>query len=320
MIPAITILIFAAIFLAVFSAVTTIGSARNSPAAELKRRLRQMSAAGETNSSEGLTSELIQRETSYEKIFHQLPLMATVRRWVEHSGVHITPFRFVLFSTLAALSSFIVVAALSGNRLAGLLAMILFGAIPALFLKYRKHQRLTMFDEQFPDALTMVARSLRVGHSLPAAIELISQEIPEPTGGLFKIAYERQLLGMRITDALGTLLDRIESMDLSFFVTIIRINSESGGNLADILEKLAETIRSRLQIRRQVKVYTAEGRMSGYVLFLLPIFIFIAFYIMKPDYMVLFFTDKICQMALVCALLMQCAGFLMIRKIINIRI
>ena len=132
--------------------------------------------------------------------------------------------------------------------------------------------------------------------------------------------HEQQLLGMRIADSLITLLDRIDSLDLHFFVTIIRINSETGGNLAEILEKLAETIRSRLQIRRQVQVYTAEGRMSGYVLLLLPVFVFVAFYIRNPDYMGVFFTERSCQLSLVAAGVAQIIGFMMIRKIIDIRI
>jgi len=144
--------------------------------------------------------------------------------------------------------------------------------------------------------------------------------MPEPTGGLFKIAYEQQQLGMRITDSLRTLLKKIESIDLHFFVTIVRINNETGGNLAEILDKLADTVRSRLQIRRQVTVYTAEGRMSGYVLALLPVVVFIGFYFLKPGYMNVFFTDRNCQLVLFVAVMAQIIGFLVIRKIVDIRI
>ena len=246
--------------------------------------------------------------------------MGRVKKWVEHSGVPVSPVLFVNLSGIAAVSGFLVVYFLSVNTLAALVALLVLGGIPFAHLGYRKQQRQSRFDEQFPDALTMVARSLRAGHTLSGAIELISQEMPEPTGGLCKIAYEQQQLGMRITDSLRTLQEKIESIDLHFFVTIVRINNETGGNLAEILDKLADTIRSRLQIRRQVKAFTAEGRVSGYVLFLLPIVVFVMLYFLNPTYMDVFFTKRSCQYMLLAALLAQCAGFLMIRKIVNIRI
>jgi len=276
-----------------------------------------MAASSETTPSEAFTSELLRKTTPS---MYLLPLTGTIKTRIEHSGVHITPFRFVFLSGMAAALSFIVVFFLSANTLAALLAMPLFGCIPFVYLGYRKQQRKTLFDEQLPDALTMIARSLRAGHSLLGAIELISQEMPEPTGGLFKIAYDQQRLGMGITDSLQTLLEKVESMDLNFFVTIVRINYETGGNLAEILDKLAHTVRSRLQIRLQVKVYSAQGRMSGYILSALPVVVFVAFYLLSPGDMNVFFTERICQLALIGALFAQCAGFLIIRKIIDIRI
>jgi tight adherence protein B len=239
---------------------------------------------------------------------------------IEHSGVTTRPIRFLIAIIIASTSVFAAMFALRGNLSAALLTAALVAVLPFGYLGYRRQQRQKKFGELLPDALLMIARSLRAGHSLSGAVELISQEMPEPVGSLFKIAFERQKLGMRIAEALGTLPAQIDSVDLQFFVTIIRINSETGGNLSEVLEKLAETIRARLQIRRQVQVYTAEGRMSGYVLVLLPVFVFIAFYLRNPSYMGVFFTEKSCQMSLIGAGLAQIAGFLMIRKIIDIRI
>jgi tight adherence protein B len=218
------------------------------------------------------------------------------------------------------MSSFIVVYVVSKNALAALLAMLVFGGIPYAYLGYLKRQRQTRFDEQFPDTLTMIARSLRAGHSLTGAVELIGQEMPEPTGGLFKTAFYQQQLGMRITDSISMLPDKIASIDLHFFVTIIRINYETGGNLAEILDKLADTVRARLQIRRQVRTYSAQGRMSGYIIAALPTILFVAFYFINREYMNVFFTERKLQYTLFAALLSQGVGFLMIRKIVNIRI
>ena len=313
------LLIFAAVFLTVLALFLVITAVRQSPAAELKRRLRRMEQSG-TGSSDAIMGNLLKETTPAEQFIFRLPLMGSIKRMIEHSGVTIRPVRFLIAIIIASTSVFAAMFALRGNLPAALLTAALAAVLPFGFLGYRRQQRQKRFDELLPDALLMIARSLRAGHSLSGAVELISQEMPEPVGGRFKIAFERQKLGMRIAEALGTLPAQIDSVDLQFFVTIIRINSETGGNLSEILEKLAETIRARLQIRRQVQVYTAEGRMSGYVLVLLPVFVFIAFYLRNPDYMGVFFTEKSCQMSLIAAGLAQVAGFLMIRKIIDIRI
>lgn len=314
------LMIFAAVFLAVLALCFAVTAYRQSPAAELKRRLRRMEKGDSERPSEDLTGELLRETTPAEKFIFQLPFFKMVKKLVEHSGVIIKPPVFMLLTVTLSALGFVSLYVLRGNLLTALLAAVVIAFIPFVYLGYRKQQRQNRFAEQLPDALIMIARSLRAGHSLTSAVELVSQELPEPAGGLFKIAYEQQHLGMRISESLGTLLEKIDSMDLNFFVTIIKINSETGGNLAEILEKLAETIRSRLQIRRQVQVYTAEGRLSGYVLVLLPVAVFIAFYLKNPAYMEVFFTEQICQMSLVAAGLAQVAGFLMIRKIIDIRI
>ena len=314
------LMIFVAVFLTVLAIFFAVTAYRQSPAAELKRRLRRMEKSDNESTFEGLTGELLRETTPAEQFIFQLPLLKMVRKLIEHSGVTIKPPVFVVLTGILSALAFVALYVLRVNVPAALLAAAVIAFIPFAYLGYRKKKRQNRFAEQLPDALIMIARSLRAGHSLTSAVELVSQELPEPAGGLFKIAYEQQHLGMRISESLGTLLEKIDSMDLNFFVTIIRINSETGGNLAEILEKLAETIRSRLQIRRQVQVYTAEGRLSGYVLVLLPVFVFFVFYLRNPGYMGVFFTEQVCQMSLVAAGLAQVAGFLMIRKIIDIRI
>jgi tight adherence protein B len=312
-------MVFAAAFLAVLGIFFGIQAYRHSPAAQLKRRLKRIADSDDGSQAEAFTSELLREKAPSEKRFNNLPLMAGISRLIEYSGVRLTPLRFLLLSASAAGGGFILVLLLTGNGVAALLTL-LSGLIPSGYLAHRRQQRLALFDEQFPDALSMVSRSLRAGHALSGAIELLSQEMPEPTRGLFRVAYEQQQLGMSMADSMASLLERIRSVDLGFFVTIVRINYETGGNLAEILDKLAETVRARQQIRRQVKVYTAEGRISGYILVLLPVAVFIAFYLMRPEYMAVFFTERICKLVLVGAVVLQVVGFMIIRKIVNIRI
>ena len=137
---------------------------------------------------------------------------------------------------------------------------------------------------------------------------------------MFKTAYDQQLLGLRITDTLVNLNNRIESLDLRFFTTVIGINSEIGGNLSEVLDKLALTIRERLRIRRQVRVYTAQGRMSGYVVGVLPVVAFIAFNILNPDYETVLIRERMGIYILAGAACLQLIGLLAIRNIINIKI
>ena len=313
------ILSFAAVFLIVLALFLAVSAARQSPTAELKRRLRRMKNSDE-GYSEASTGDLLKQVSSTEQLIFQLPLLGKVKKLVEHSGVKISPTRFLSLVGAASVMSAVALYALRRNGLIAFIAAAVIFLISYAYMGYRKKQRQDKFAEQLPDTLTMIARSLRAGHSLTAAVELVSQELPEPTGELFKIAYEQQKLGMRMADSLVTLQGRIDSVDLYFFITIIRINSETGGNLAEILEKLAETIRARLQVRRQVQVFTAEGRMSGYVLLLLPVFLFIAFHIIRPEYVEVFFKEKSCQMSLGAAVLAQVVGFCWISKIIDIRI
>lgn len=314
------ILIFTSVFLGVFAFVVAGATAGQSPTSRLKSRLHRMAEGERRVVVAESGAELIQGQNSVEKFFYSLPLMLRVRRAVEGSGLTISPMFFVLWITTAAIACFALFYLVQGNLWIALAAGICVFFCANAYLIYKKDQRLNKFTEQLPDALTMIARSLRAGHSLTGAVELVSEELAEPTKSLFRLAYEQQQLGMRMVDALAKLPDRMDSMDLRFFITIIRINSETGGNLSEVLDKLSDTIRARLQIRRQVQVITAEGRVSGIILFLLPIATFFMFNAMRPGYMQVFFTDHTCGMLLIAAAVAQVIGFLFIRKIINIRI
>lgn len=311
-------LVFVSVFLGVFVFVVAGVNAKQSPAARAKMRLKMMSAG--TEKLTPVKEALLQGGNRLDAFFIRVPLMERVKRAVERAGLNLSPLLFVTCICIAAFIMFLLLLLIRGS-----LVVALTGALTVLvgcraFLAYRKKDREDRFTEQLPDALTMIARSLRAGHSLTGAVELVGMEMAEPIGPLFKQAYEQQNLGMRMADSLATLPDKIDSIDLRFFVTIIRINSEAGGNLSEVLDKLADTIRSRLQIRRQVRVVTAEGRVSGYVLILLPIAVFAIFHVMHPDYTRLFFTNRMCEMLLIAAAIAQVIGFLFIRKIVNIRI
>lgn len=319
MIPAVT-MTFAAVFLSILAAFFAVTAARQSPAAELKRRLQRLAETDREGLSPEVTTDLLREISPAERFIFRLPLLGNLQRLVVESGLRMKESTFLLLIIVGSLAGFLVMLLLKNNLLLALLTAAMVTALLLLYLHQLRQKRERKFTEQLPDALTMISRSLRAGHSFTAAIELVGQELAEPAGELFKIAYEQQKLGMRITDAIAMLQDKIESLDLRFFVTIIKINYEVGGNLAEILEKLAETIRSRLQIRQQVRVYTAQGRLSGYILAVLPVATFVMLYFLLPGYVDVFYKEAEGQYILVGAVCAELTGFLIIRKIIDIRI
>ncbi len=315
-------LAFFAVFVAVMAIYFWLTAVKESPAAELKRRLRRMSLDARYESiPEDLRAELLKEVTPFETFVSRIPFMKRLDVYLDQCGFKIQPLTFLLVIVLAVVLSFLVAFIFRHSLLfaAFVAACVLVGA--CVYVSNARKKRYSAFTEQLPDALTMIARSLRAGHSLTSAVELVGSETPEPLGGLFRAAYEQQKLGLRITDALGGMLQRMDSLDLRFFVTVITIHAESGGNLSEILDKLAATIRERIKLRRQVQVYTAQGRMSGYILVALPIFAFFFLqYVMLPGYEDVFIKETKGHYAIAYAMISQIIGFLFIRRIINIRI
>lgn len=312
------LLIFATVFLGTFPLTSVLRRVRHSH--QLRRRVRQMGASVPGSPTESSEFGLMREADFAEHLLSRLPITRTIKKQVELSGVGLTTLRFLLLTGAVSTSGFVACFAWKQSLMAALLVALALAALPFAYLVNRKKRRHALFVEQLPDALMMIARSLRAGHSLASAVELVSLEQQEPVSGLFKLAYEQQKLGVRIVDCLISLRAKIDSEDFNFFLTIVRINTESGGNLSEILDKLADTIRSRLQIRRQVEVLTAEGRISGYILTALPVVMFGVFYLLRPGYLDVFFTERICQLILGAAVLGQIVGYFIIRKIVNISI
>ena len=316
--------IVALIFLTIFCVIIAIylGAVEKqaSPKAELKRRLQRMARSGTKEMPDELRSEITRETTSVDKFFARLSLTRNLDKKLDHAGLKLTVSVFVMITATLALASAAVVVLRTHSIWLGIPAALTSILLTELFLMGKTQRRREKFTEHFPDALTMIGRSLRAGHSFTSAVQLVGEEVPAPVGELFKTAYDQQLLGLRIADGLTNLNERMDSMDLRFFTTVICINADIGGNLSEILDKLATTIRERLRIRRQVQVYTAQGRMSGYVLGALPIPTFIAFMILNPGYESALLKEPMGLFILVFAAFMQLFGLLVIRNIIRIKI
>lgn len=193
-------------------------------------------------------------------------------------------------------------------------------SLPTFWLLLRRRARFKKFAGQLPDALELIGRALRSGHSLSSGLHVVVEEMPAPISMEFGMAYEEQNLGIPIEQALKNMLKRMPNMDLKFFVTAVAIQRQAGGDLAEILDKISHIIRERFKILGQVQALTGEGRISGVVLMVLPVALFFAVYHLNPDYVMLLFTDQLGRKMIAVAAVLQVVGAITIKKIVNIKV
>jgi tight adherence protein B len=197
---------------------------------------------------------------------------------------------------------------------------ILCFSLPWLWLYMKRAGRLKKFAGQLPDAMELVARALRAGHSLAAGMHVVAEEMPAPVSKEFGRVYEEQNLGIPLEEALKSMCDRVPNLDLKFFVTSVAIQRQTGGDLAEILDRIGHVIRERFKILGQVKALTAEGRLSGIVLIALPIGLFMMMMYMKPDYIELLWKDPMGVKMSIGAVILMVIGSLAIKKIVDIKV
>ena len=316
----IAVLFFIAALLVLITIYLGYTSVKTSPAYELKKRLRNLALEARVGLPADLQIEILKDMSPIDKVIYKVKVIRKLHEWIDKAGLKLDVKVFLLIVLVFAATGFLLGAVLQRGMGPALVAMILVGSIPFFYLRIQKAKRMNRFTEHFVNALDMMSRSLKAGHSLTAAIQVVGNETNEPVRDLFKSVYEEQAYGLALKDSLSNMIYRMDTMDLRFFVTSVNIYREIGGNLAEILENLAKTIRERIKIRRQVKVYTAQARMSGYILAALPIFTALFFYIMAPDYIGELFEAKIGRYLIAAAIVSQIIGFLIIRKIIDIKI
>ncbi len=199
---------------------------------------------------------------------------------------------------------------------AGLIAV----PLPLLYVRWKRNKRMEEFGRQLPAAMDLMGQALRAGQSLPAAIQLVGSQVNEPLGPEFHHAFEQQNLGVSISDTLRDMTDRISNLDLQFFATAVILQRQTGGDLAEILEKISHLTRERYQIKGQIQALTGEGRMSGIVLLGLPPLLFLVMLRINYEYAATLFDHPIGQMLLAGAIIMQFLGAFAIKKIIDIKV
>ncbi len=245
---------------------------------------------------------------------------SSLARLIEQSGVVVAPSTIILASMMLALACSVVALALFKQPFAWPLAAVAGAMMPWLWLRYRRSQRMKRFEEQFPEALDLLSRAIRAGHAFQTAMGMCADELPAPVGAEFRKSFDQQNFGLPLKETLHELTERVPILDVKFFVTAVLIQRETGGNLAEILDNLAHVVRERFKILRQVRVHTAHGRFTGYVLMALPAALGIVLNFINPEHMDLLFRERMGQMMILGAIVMQTIGYVWIRKVIKIEV
>lgn len=245
---------------------------------------------------------------------------ARLQEYIAQAGLTIKVGKLVLLSAVLGLGAYLIIGHFYPQFPIALLLGLASTGAPFAYVGWQRRRRLEQFESRFPEALDLLGRAVRAGHAFTTGLEMIAKESSEPVASEFRTTFEEQNFGLPLRDALLNMTERIPSMDVRFFVTALLIQKETGGNLAEILDGLARVIRDRFRIYREVKVRTAQGRLTAGILIALPIFMMVLLTIVNPGYMRVLFEDPRGPLVLSAAAGMQVVGSLMLWKIIHIEV
>jgi tight adherence protein B len=320
----ITVIILAAVFFSVTLLVVAVAALlRDKSIAQMEGRLNTLTGKGDrSESSLAELSQILAAQRGDDKglVERILSRWFNLARLFEQADLTMSVSKFVAICSGIGFSATVICGYAGFHYALAPIIGISFGALPVGWVLFRRKRRLKKFAAQLPEALELVARALRAGHSLAAGFRLVASEMSDPISGEFNRVFEEQNLGLPFEEALESLTERVPNLDLKFFATAVILQRQTGGDLAEILDKIGSLVRERFKIWGQVQALTGEGRLSGIVLLALPPLLFVAVYRMNPDYLMLLFTDELGKKMLIGGVLMQLFGALVIRKIVNIRV
>lgn len=320
------LLAFLSVFLAVVFLVIALflgwQESRESKIGRLRRRLSAISKQGSesTVSPSILRDELFSQIPALHRWLSKIAIARRLDRLLKQADSPMRVGELLLFSLVFAALGFAVGLWIGRSPISGVVGAFLAGSLPIVNVVRRKRKRVKLFVEQFPDALDLMTSALRAGHAFTGAIQMVGEEMPDPLAVEFKDTFDEQNLGLSLKEALFNLTERIDSIDLKFFVIAMVIQRETGGNVAEILEKISYTIRERFKILGQLRALTAEARLSGIVLALLPICVGLILLLINPSYVLFLFKDHVGNFMLGTALALQVIGYIWIRRIVNIEV
>ncbi len=276
-------------------------------------------SARKDSSADMLLKQALQEVDKKNVLDKLTPEFLNLSKVIEQADANVKPSALVGIGLTAAFIGGVVTGWMVNIYVAPVIALLCLSA-PFLWLFWKRKTRLNRFAAQLPDGMELVARALRAGHSLAAGMHVVAEEMPAPISKEFGRVYDEQNLGIPLEEALKGMCDRVPNLDLKFFVTSVAIQRQTGGDLAEILDRIGYVIRERFKILGQVKALTAEGRLSGIVLIALPIGLFLLMLWMKPDYVRLLWTDPMGVKMSIGAIVLMIIGAYAIKKIIDIKV
>jgi tight adherence protein B len=299
---------------------------RHSDLDKLKNRLIGTSKSKAVKAAPGTGGSLIHSEEKNvllaTKFLRRFQLQSKLQELIEQAGMKWSTHRLVntcLVAVVAVWGMAWIFLPSQFQRFAWIPALLA-GALPVLFVIRKRRARMHRFEELFPDSLEFVSRSMRAGHAFSVSLEMIHREFQEPLAGEFRRTFEEHNLGLPLDVALQKLAKRIPSLDVHFFVSAVLLQKRTGGNLAEILDKLAYVIRERFKLRGRIRAISAHGRMTGLALSCIPIGVAVLMFYTNPDYVRFFFLDDTGNIMLGCAVALQIIGYLVMKKITSIEV
>src|ERR1700686_5167913 len=318
----IAFLVLVLVALAVFSVVSLLDQ-RSARARLIKERLANERKAPERAPEEELAllrNEQLSQIPAFDMILRRSARVTEIEKILEQDGLSMRAGIFLAFSALAGIVASIVAYVLSKHVEVAWVALLFGCLLPYFYASFRRNQRFEKFEELFPEAIDTLARAVRAGHAFTTALEMITSEVADPVAGEFRQLYEEQKFGMPVRDALLNLTERMPLVDVKFFVTAVMLQRETGGNLAEILDNLSYVIRERFKIQRQVRVHTAQGRLTMALLMAMPPTVVAVLLVFSPEFVKPLFYDPFGHILLVVAITLQTVGYFVIRKIIKIQV
>jgi tight adherence protein B len=299
---------------------------RHSDMDKLKSRLLGTNKTKKTTSTIAGSKSLIQGEEKAGlfaiKLFQKYKVQAKLQELIEQAGMKWSTSRFVNTTLIAIVGGWAFAWMLLPPNMQRFSYLIALGAgtFPLMYVVRKRNARMRRFEELFPDSLEFVARSMRAGHAFSVSLEMIHREFQEPLSGEFRRTFEEHNLGLPLDMALQKMAQRIPSLDVHFFVSAVLLQKRTGGNLAEILDKLAYVIRERFKLRGRIRAISAHGRMTGLALTCIPIGVGVIMFYVNPDYAKFFFLDDVGNIMLACAVALQIIGYLVIKQIVKIEV
>ena len=315
-------LVFVVVAAAVFGALLLFNQ-RSARARLIKERLANERKAPERPPEDELAllrDEQLSKIPALDTLLRRSARVSDLQKMLAQGGLQMRAGNFLGLSAAIGVVATVAAYNFSHRVEVAWVAFLIGAVVPYTYASVRRNRRFEKFEELFPEAIDTLARAVRAGHAFTTALEMITSEVAEPVSGEFRQLFEEQKFGMPVRDALMNLTERVPLVDVKFFVTAVMLQRETGGNLAEILDNLSYVIRERFKIQRQVRVYTAQGRLTMALLMGMPPIIVTVMLILNPSFIRPLFADPIGHTLLVAGIVLQTVGYFVIRKIIRIRV